>query len=102
MSLSQAFQEQGQSGQSQSFRERVLTYLSQAWRALDLPERLLYPLMRMLLLLGMLGLEQLARLQSRARQMFLSLESKVTPTLGTLPLQQMQTFLSRVFQRQER
>jgi hypothetical protein len=55
MPLSQAFQEQGQSGQSQSSKGRVLTYLSRAWRALDLSERLLYPLMRMLAVTGNAG-----------------------------------------------
>jgi hypothetical protein len=53
--LSQAFLAQGQSGQSQSSKERVSLYPLQVWQALDLSERLLYPLMRMLVLPALLG-----------------------------------------------
>jgi len=102
MFLSQAFLAQGQSGQSPSSKGLVLMYLSQAWQALDLRERLLYPLMRTSVLLVFLALDPLARLQSRARQMFLSLESKELVKSAQYRLQALQTFLSQVFQRQER
>jgi hypothetical protein len=102
MFLSQAFLAQGQSGQSPSSKGRVSMYLSQAWQALDLSERLLLPAARLLLLLGILALERLVQLRSRVRQMFLSLECKVTQMLETLPFQQMQTYLSRVFRERER
>tara|TARA_S200002703_G_scaffold58967_1_gene51185 strand:- start:4 stop:306 length:303 start_codon:yes stop_codon:yes gene_type:complete len=78
------------------------TRLSRAWRALDLSERLLLPAARMLLLLGMLGLERLVRLRSLVQQMFLSLESKLLVKSAQYRLQALQMFLSRVFRRQER
>jgi len=100
--LSQAFLAQGQSGQSQSSKERVSLYPLQVWQALDLSERLLLPAARMLLLLGMLGLERLVRLRSRVRQLPQSLALKARGVLDQLRLQVLRLWFLQAWQLQER
>jgi hypothetical protein len=102
MSLSQAFLAQGQSGQSPSSKGRVSMYLSQAWQALDLSERLLLPAMRIFLLLGTQALERLARLRSQVRQTFHQMAWRQQAESLMFQFRQMRTYLSRVFRVRER
>jgi hypothetical protein len=86
MSVLQAWQERGRLAPLRSLKERALPFLLQVLKGLDLRERLLYPLMRMLVLLAFLVLERLVQLRSVLMQTSQLLALRVRALLERLRL----------------